>query len=591
MNKNKTMKKLLLFFSAVLLGSGISLAQCANNGVLFGTGAAPVPGNSLTVTTCAYAGEYQAISGVQAGHSFTVANSGGTSNYVTIYNSSFAPINWGTSPVSFTAPTAGTYYSQVNLTGCGTDFACHVVVWTNTTCINPSVPILTSSSSSICIGDSSTLTISGSLNSATTWEVYNDFCGGNLLGTTSSGSFVVSPTVTTSYFVRGAGGCVVPGACSSITVNVNPLDDASFNYSGTAYCANDSNPSPTISGLAGGTFTSGAGLFIHAGTGTITMGVSIPGTYTVTYATAGTCPNSSNTTLTINALDDASFNYSGAAYCANESDQSPAISGLAGGIFASGVGLSIHAGTGTITMSASIPGTYTVTYTTAGTCPNSDSQIVTLNPFYSLNETNTICSGESYTFPDGTVQNDITTAVIHTSSLQTVGTLCDSIIVTMVNVNAIDVSMTQNGVTITANNGAGVYQWLDCSASYAVLSGETNQSFTATLNGSYAVEITENGCVDTSACSTISTIGMIENSFDHELVIYPNPTNSSFSIDLGAAYESSQVSIIDLTGKLIESKSFGELQILHLSLAQPAGIYILSINAGNNSAVIRLEKK
>lgn len=129
------MKKLLLMFGAIALSSGLALAQCANSGVQFGGGTAPGPGSSLSVTTCAYAGEYQALTGVLAGNSFTVTNSGGASNFVTIYNSSFTPIFWGASPVSFTAPSAGTYYSQVNLNDgvCGTDFSCHTVVWMNTT--------------------------------------------------------------------------------------------------------------------------------------------------------------------------------------------------------------------------------------------------------------------------------------------------------------------------------------------------------------------------------------------------------------------------------------------------------------------------
>ena len=37
--------------------------------------------------------------------------------------------------------------------------------------------------------------------------------------------------------------------------------------------------------------------------------------------------------------------------------------------FSSTVGLSITAGSGVIDVSASTPGTYTVTYTTNGTCP------------------------------------------------------------------------------------------------------------------------------------------------------------------------------------------------------------------------------
>ncbi|NOQ27344.1 MAG: hypothetical protein GQ564_18435, partial [Bacteroidales bacterium] len=61
---------------------------------------------------------------------------------------------------------------------------------------------------------------------------------------------------------------------------------------------------------------------------------------------------------------------------------------------------------------------------------------VSSNPVYNLTETGSICSDESYTFPDGTTQKNITTQVIYVSNLQTVFG-CDSIIETTVNVNPI----------------------------------------------------------------------------------------------------------------------------------------------------------
>ncbi len=71
--------------------------------------------------------------------------------------------------------------------------------------------------------------------------------------------------------------------------------------------------------------------------------------------------------------------------------------------------------------------------------------------------------------------------------------------------SVIDASTTQAGATITASNTSlGVsYQWLDCEDNFASLIGETNQSYTATTTGSYAVEVTLNGCLDTSACVVV----------------------------------------------------------------------------------------
>ncbi|NHN28093.1 hypothetical protein FIA58_020640, partial [Flavobacterium jejuense] len=161
--------------------------------------------------------------------------------------------------------------------------------WTAVTppCTNPTVPTVTASVSPVCTGNSTTLNIAGTLNDATQWAIYTGSCGGTLVGTTSTSSFVVTPIgSSTTYYVRGEGGCVTPGSCGSITVTVNALDNASFSYSAASYCVNASDPTPTISGLAGGTFASSpAGLSINASTGAIDVSASTPATYTVTYTT------------------------------------------------------------------------------------------------------------------------------------------------------------------------------------------------------------------------------------------------------------------------------------------------------------------
>ncbi len=86
-------------------------------------------------------------------------------------------------------------------------------------CTSPTVPTV-AATTPICAGGSSTLTITGTLNSATAWSIYSGSCGGTLVGTTATSTFVVSPGSTTTYFVRGEGGCVIPGSCGSATVNV-----------------------------------------------------------------------------------------------------------------------------------------------------------------------------------------------------------------------------------------------------------------------------------------------------------------------------------------------------------------------------------
>lgn len=68
----------------------------------------------------------------------------------------------------------------------------------------------------------------------------------------------------------------------------------------------------------------------------------------------------------------------------------------------------------------------------------------------------------------------------------------------------LDNDITQNTTSLTAVQNGATYQWLDCDNSYAII-GETNQTYTPSATGFFAVEITYyDGCigevVDTSSC-------------------------------------------------------------------------------------------
>lgn len=86
-------------------------------------------------------------------------------------------------------------------------------------CVNPEVPVLNAPQTSLCTGGSVLIQVqSGQLNSAAQWVWYADSCGGTPLGTGTSLS--VTPGATTTYFVRGEGGCAADGLCGQITIQV-----------------------------------------------------------------------------------------------------------------------------------------------------------------------------------------------------------------------------------------------------------------------------------------------------------------------------------------------------------------------------------
>jgi len=92
------------------------------------------------------------------------------------------------------------------------------------------------------------------------------------------------------------------------TITIQAADDATFSYSASSFTQDGSNPTPTITGLSGGTFSAGSGLvFVDSAsntgssTGEIDLSASTISSYTITYTTAGSCPNTSTQTVGITA--------------------------------------------------------------------------------------------------------------------------------------------------------------------------------------------------------------------------------------------------------------------------------------------------
>ncbi|MFD2530728.1 T9SS type A sorting domain-containing protein [Polaribacter marinaquae] len=78
------------------------------------------------------------------------------------------------------------------------------------------------------------------------------------------------------------------------------LDDASFAYTNSSYSISDTDPTPTITGETGGTFTATAGLVINATTGVIDLSESTIANHTITYTTNDPDQSSSQQNITIN---------------------------------------------------------------------------------------------------------------------------------------------------------------------------------------------------------------------------------------------------------------------------------------------------
>jgi hypothetical protein len=142
-------------------------------------------------------------------------------------------------------------------------------------------------------------------------------------------------------------------------------------------------------------------------------------------------------------------------------------------------------------------------------------------------------------------------------------------------INTVDNSVTQAGNLLTANAAVATYQWLDCGNGNAIIAGETNQTYTPAITGNYAVELTQNGCVDTSACFLVDYTG-IENLTSTNLSVYPNPSiDGYFNIQFEGTI--SEVVLFDLLGRSIMVPCNAEQGTVNGS-SLATGKYLVHIN-------------
>ena len=160
---------------------------------------------------------------------------------------------------------------------------------------------------------------------------------------------------------------------------------------------------------------------------------------------------------------------------------------------------------------------------------------------------------------------------------------CDSVVTLDFTLLEVDTTVTRNYLTITAQAINATYQWIDCVN--GVITGATTASFTATQNGSYQVEVTQNGCVDTSACFSITNVGIQESEWIG-VFIYPNPTSDVLYIDKGSNVDL-EITMTNNTGVTVYH-STTQNQIITIPMSNMASsVYVVTLQ---NELGIKVER-
>jgi hypothetical protein len=162
----------------------------------------------------------------------------------------------------------------------------------------------------------------------------------------------------------------------------------------------------------------------------------------------------------------------------------------------------------------------------------------------------------------------------------------------IVTINSLSVNtITRNLDTLIADEtGATTYQWMTYNGGiYTNILNENNQSLSAKTAGSYAVDITKNGCTQRSAVFDMTTLGNPSFDFNSKLSVYPNPFNDVISITIDT---NAKVEIYTLLGETIYAKKINS-GTSQLNLGNHAsGMYLIkATNENNQSKIVKIVKK
>ncbi|WP_159038639.1 T9SS-dependent M36 family metallopeptidase [Brumimicrobium mesophilum] len=157
-------------------------------------------------------------------------------------------------------------------------------------------------------------------------------------------------------------------------------------------------------------------------------------------------------------------------------------------------------------------------------------------------------------------------------------TNCDSIMsldLTVENINT-QITTTSFGATLIATSGYASYQWIDCDNGNTPIAGATSNQFTATSNGSYAVIISTDNCIEISDCFTVGNVGLNDNSID-EMSIYPNPSKGDVVMDFSSTIEEADVKVYDMNGKIVQEFEVINSPQFTFFLKGENGVYTIEI--------------
>lgn len=490
-----------------------------------------VPGSSGGGTYRIYAGN--TTNGNQSSNPTTQVASTGNTN-----------TNWNLATYSFTPSATGIHYIQIYATNSSVPTQRLLIdnMTLTQACTAPIQPSAITGAITLCNGDSQTYSVTNDPDATSyTWTLPS-----GLTGTSTTNSISVTAGTVGGTISVTANNTCGSSITSSVNVTVNNAPALPSVISGIAnVCENTTTTYSVINNPAATSYT----WTLPSGwSGTSTTN-SIPATAgsdsgTISVIANNTCGNSQPQTVAVTVVN-------------NVPNQPSLI-------------------TGNVTLCTGDTETYSVT-------------------------NNPDAIDYTWTLPSGLTGTSATNSILVTATTGggTISVTADNVCgsstaqTASITITTIDNTVSQNGITLTANETGASYQWINCTSGLDI-PGETNQIFTPTADGSYSVRITKGSCSETSTCIIVNTLGLEMDGLTTSVRIFPNPATELVTIQFNSLVNIglSTIQITDLTGRIIFNHTFqiqqGNNTFVIDANTLPHGLY--NVNLLTDAIVLSTQK-
>ncbi|RVT79777.1 T9SS sorting signal type C domain-containing protein [Flavobacterium sufflavum] len=616
-----------------------------SGGNLLDTGATYSPGTIYTTKTYYVEAVYSGYNTVRkavtvtanqtpSGLSYTISSpsyclgNAISANSATLTSSGSSSVTYSVSPVLPSGLSLNTSTGTITGTPTVAISATNYTVTASNTCGNTTsvlnitvntnsiAPTSITGTSTICSGNSTTLSLNGGTAGAgATAKWYTGSCGGTLVGT--GNSVIVSPTTTTVYYVRYEGTCnTTTCASTTVTVTATPTIPGTITQP-TNTCASTSGNTFSIAAVSGATSytwsvtgtgwsvtsggtTTSATITIGSGVGTVSVSATNACGTSLTSTTGNITPTSvpvtpGTITQPTNTCASASGNTFSIAAVSGATSYTWSVTGTGWSVTSGGTTTSatimIGSGVGTVSVSATNACGTSLTSTTGNITPTNAPAI----PGTITQPTNTCASTSGNTFSIAAVSGatsytwsvtgsgwSVTSGGTTTSATITIGSGVGTVSVSATNACGTSLTSTTGNITptsapvtpgtitqptntcastsgntfsIAAVSGATSYTWSVTGTGWSVTSGGSTTSATITIgSGVGTVSVTATNACGTSSASTTGNITAVTVSAPTA----GTPTNPNCAVPTGSV----PLSGLPTSGTIVQTGSHDDTYII-----------------------------